>query len=304
MSENDAFALHPEDRHARAGEDEGDRPAHHRRRAAPRRRRLGVSSAATKSWAASAGPSAMVPSSSCERERAVGRLRLHLGVDAGHEAVLAQVDRATRRRLSTCSVTRSRRTWSPGADSARACRSWRGTPAPGMGLPCGQVGGVARAARPAAPRPRRRSRAPTGTASRWALCQSRPMTSVSRRSASRCLRTTLSARSRPFVVRRDGAALRRRRSRRPRRRRTISDTDGAAWPRRSASRAWMTGVPSSSSSWMASRYSSTGGWKPSACSCYCRHCELRRDGEGSLHALGSGGPRRRRCSGRCRGRRT
>src|SRR4051794_15600036 len=89
------------------------------------------------------------------------------------------------------------------------------------------------------------------------------MTSVSSRSASRCLRTTLMARALPFSVRViDRPSV----STQPSvfSRRIISLTEGAETFMCSARRAWMTGMPSSSSSQMVSRYSSSGGWKPSA----------------------------------------
>ena len=97
----------------------------------------------------------------------------------------------------------------------------------GSGLPCGQVVGLPS---------RTTSRSSTSSemtcshrpASRWALSQSSPMMSTSRRSASRCLRTTPSARARALRRSwRSGARLRTMRSSASRRS-SISDTEGAA----------------------------------------------------------------------------
>ena len=167
------------------------------------------------------------------------------------------------RSTSTCSVTRSSRTWSPrlGAGEGRQV-AVRRPPAPGMGLPCGQVGGLPS---------RMTSRSSTSSemtcsqrhASTWALCQGRPITSVSRRSARRCLRTTLMARPRPLSGQGDEAALgvdpalapqpadhlrhRRRRTSEPLGQAGLDDRD-----------AFLLQLQ------MVSRYSSSGGWKPSA----------------------------------------
>ena len=75
-----------------------------------------------------------------------------------------------------------------------------------MGLPCGHVDGLPRIAT---------KRASTSSeitcshrpASTWALCHGRPTTSTRKRSARRCLRTTLSARSRPFGREREPLAV-------------------------------------------------------------------------------------------------
>ncbi len=81
--------------------------------------------------------------------------------------------------------------------------------------------------------------------------------STSRRSARRCLRTTPWASAAPFGVMAIWRELRTMRSSASRRS-SISETEGAALPSRSARRAWITGIPSSSRAKMVSRYSSTG----------------------------------------------
>ncbi len=109
---------------------------------------------------------------------------------------------------STSSLMRKRRTRSPAPTSAsgRVATAGAGECEPGIGLPCGQVAGSPSSST------RRASTSSEITcsqrpASRCTLAHSRPMTSTSRRSARRCLRTTFSASARPLVGQREPPAV-------------------------------------------------------------------------------------------------
>ena len=96
-------------------------------------------------------------------------------------------------------------------------------------------------------------------ASSCTRCHGKPMTSTRRHSASRCLRMTLCATAWPSAV---SAIWRPERSTYPSvvSRSSISETEGADFPKRSAIRACMTGAPSSVRVSIVCRYSSRGGW--------------------------------------------
>jgi hypothetical protein len=90
------------------------------------------------------------------------------------------------------------------------------------------------------------------SASAWTLAHGSARISERKRSASRCLRTTTSARCLPSAVRRIGSMVT---SPSTSIFLTISETEALVTPSQSATLAWIGSIPSSSSSQMASAYS-------------------------------------------------